>query len=148
MVCCAWPRIETCQKSVPNYSLKLAEISAHRSCIVSSTSWKFFSKKCWFIKTQAFHGNRLLLMKGSSAPRGRDLKNEAGRQVRLLEEATDQWLSCLLKIQKKTEILICSPSQANKGWQLLPPHPQEADWPSRHRLLWERALSPRGSLPS
>lgn len=85
-------------------------------------------------------------MKGSSTPRGRDLKTNAGRQARLLEEAPAQWLSCLPKT-RKIKIHICSPSQANEGWQLVPPHPQEVTWPLSYQLLWERALSPRRSAP-
>lgn len=124
-VCQARPRIATCQKSVLNYSPKPVEISVHRPRIASRTSWKIFSRKCWFIKTQTFRGNRPVLMKGFSAPRGRNLKTEAGRQARLLEEAPAQWLSRLPKTWK-IKIRICNPSQANEGLQLVPPHPQEA----------------------
>lgn len=101
----------------------------------STTGWTIFSRKCWFITTQTFCGNRGPLTKSVSLG-GRGLKSKAGRQARLLEEAPAPWLRRSPKT-RKIQIGICSPSQAKEGRQLLPPHPLRGpDHP-----CWERALS-------
>lgn len=148
-VCQARPRIATCQKSVLNYSPKPVEISVHRPCITSRTSWKIFSRKCWFIKTQTFRGNRPVLMKGFLCSKGEKSENRSREAGTSPGRGTSSVTQSLTKNVEDQDLYLQPQVKQMRGCNLflhiLKRQPLTI---KLYQLLWEMAPSPRKSAPS